>query len=152
MKNMIKACIEYTVLFLLFASIYFVIETVWKHQLTDYRMFILGGVLGVIIGLFNNIFTFETDLFLQGYTGMVTVCLVEAVMGYHWNVIHGFGIWDYSELPLSFVEGQVNLFFAVAWFFLSIVCVFIDDFVWYRFFNREKPYYKLFGKRLDVYR
>lgn len=151
MKKLNKLFTEYLLLFLIYATIYFIIETVWKHKLTDYRMFILGGILGIIIGLFNNLFTYETDLFLQGYTGMITVCLVEAICGYQWNIVKGLGIWDYSQLPFSFVGGQVNLFFAIAWFFLSIICIFIDDFVWYKLFNHEKPYYKLFGKKFELY-
>ena len=92
MKKLSKTLSEYVILFFVYAIIYFVIETVWKHQLTDYRMFILGGFIGVMIGLLNNIFTYETDLLLQGYTGMITVCLIEAVFGYQWNIVQGLGI------------------------------------------------------------
>ena len=64
MKRLIKGLSEYVILFLAYAAIYFMIETVWKGQPADYRMFILGGVLGVLIGLLNNIFTYDTDLLL----------------------------------------------------------------------------------------
>ena len=151
MKKLSKTLSEYVILFFVYATIYFVIETVWKHQLTDYRMFILGGFIGVMIGLFNNIFTYETDLLLQGYTGMITVCLVEAVFGYQWNIVQGLGIWDYTALPFSAVAGQVNLFFALAWFFLSVICIFLDDYIWYKLFHHEKPYYKILGKKFELY-
>lgn len=151
MKKLSKILAEYVILFLVYAAIYFLIETAWKGQLTDYRMFILGGALGVLIGLLNNIFTYDTDLLLQGYVGMITVCLAEAVFGYEWNVLQGLDIWDYAELPFSAVAGQVNLFFAVAWFFLSIICIFLDDFIWYRLFGREKPYYRILGKKFVLY-
>lgn len=151
MKRLIKGLSEYVILFLVYAAIYFMIETVWKGQPADYRMFILGGALGVLIGLLNNIFTYDTDLLLQGYAGMITVCLAEAVFGYQWNVLQGLGIWDYTELPFSAVAGQVNLFFAAAWFFLSVICIFLDDFIWYRLFGHERPYYRILGKRFELY-
>lgn len=151
MKKLSKILSEYVILFLVYAAIYFLIETAWKGQFADYRMFILGGVLGVLIGLLNNIFTYDTDLLLQGYTGMITVCLAEAVFGYKWNVLQGLDIWDYAELPFSAVAGQVNLFFAAAWFFLSIICIFLDDYIWYRFFGHEKPYYRILGKKFVLY-
>lgn len=142
---------EYAFLFLLYGGIYFIIECLWKHAISDWRMAVLGGVMGILIGLLNCFFTYNTDIFLQGIVGSLMVTLAEAVGGYQWNIVEGLGIWDYSALPLSGVNGQVNLFFSIGWFFLSLVCIFLDDAIDYyivKHEGQEPPYYVLFGHKL----
>ena len=149
MNKLFKIIFEYVVLFFVYGIIYFIIETIYKGRATDYRMFILGGLIGCSIGLLNNIFTYDTDILLQGLVGAIIVTLSEAILGYQWNIIEGLKIWDYTNLPCSAIDGQVNLFFFIAWFFLSIVCVILDDVInRYIFKSNEQPYYKLFGKTI----
>ena len=110
-----------------------------------------GGVLGVAVGLINCIFTYETDLVLQGLMGSLIATLSEAIGGYYWNIEQGLGIWDYSALPFSAVDGQVNLFFSIAWFLLSIFVVFLDDAIDYYYVKHDgqkPPYYKIFGYKI----
>ena len=111
----------------IFGGIYFFIECLWKGHLTDWRMFVLAAVIGVLIGSINEFFTYETDLILQCIVGMLIALLCECIGGYQWNIVEGLAIWDYSTLPFSAVGGQINLFFAMAWMFLSGVCIILDD-------------------------
>lgn len=147
MRKFLQAVFEYVILFFIYGGIYFFIECIYKWKISDYRMFLLGGIIGCLIGLVNNIFTFDTDILLQGIYGALMTTLVEAVFGYQWNIVEGLEIWDYSTLPLSGVSGQINLFFFIAWIFLSLVCVLTDDLInYYVLKNQPPPYYKLFGK------
>lgn len=130
-------------LFLTYGFIYFVIECLFKHSITDIRMFILGGLLGVWIGLINNIFSFNTSFILQCIIGSMSTTLAEAILGYQWNIVEGLNIWNYSNLPFSTCAGQVNLFFSFTWLILSGICIILDDYLRYKLFNEEKPYYKL---------
>lgn len=102
----------------------------------------MAGCLGVLIGLINNLFSFETSFILQCLVGTLMATLCEAIFGYQWNIIEGLNIWNYSTLPFSFVGNQINLFFSMAWMGLSGVCIMLDDWIRYKFFNEEKPHYK----------
>ena len=132
---------------IIFGGIYFLIECLWKGHLTDWRMFVLAAVIGVLIGSINEFFTYETDFILQCIVGTLIALICECVGGYQWNIVEGLAIWDYSSLPFSAVGGQINLFFAMAWMFLSGVCIILDDILVYYFHaNEERPYYRI-GKR-----
>ena len=106
-----RKLIKYSILFIIYGTIYFVIECIYKGKLTDWRMFILAGFIGIAIGLINNLFEMNTDFILQCFVGSMIATLSEAVGGYYWNIENNLGIWNYSSLPLSFVGGQINLFF-----------------------------------------
>lgn len=141
--------------FLLFGGLYFLLESAWKGHWTDYRMFILSGVIGLLIGLINNFFTYETDILLQGIVGTLIALLCECILGYNWNVEQGLELWNYSSLPFSAVNDQINLFFAFIWLVLSITCVVVSDYVWWKLFKYKKdipPYYKLFGRKIFQFR
>lgn len=142
-KKLLKVTSKHLVLFLTFGVIYFIIESLYKGHITDYRMFIMAGIIGVLIGLINNLFSFDTNFILQCLVGMMIALLGECICGYQWNIIEQLNIWDYNNLPLSFVGGQINLFFALAWLGLSAVCIYIDDYIRFRFFNEEKPHYTI---------
>ena len=150
-KKVVTYILEYVALFFFYGFIYFIIECIWKQQLTDWRMAVLGGVMGVMIGLINLLFSYDTDLILQGIVGSLLVTLSEAIGGYYWNIELGLNIWDYSSLPFSAINGQVNLLFSIGWFFLSIVCIFLDDVIDYYIIKQKKseaPYYVIFGKMI----
>ena len=118
---------KYLTLFFTYGSIYFIIESIYKHQITDWRMYVLAGCIGVTIGLINILFDYRTDFILQCIVGMLITTLCEAISGYYWNIEHHLGIWDYSALPLTFIGGQINAFFCCCWFVLSGVVIILDD-------------------------
>ncbi len=81
MKKFLQHVFEYLILFFIYGGIYFIIECIYKNKISDYRMFILGVTIGCLIGLVNNIFTFDTDILLQGLFGALVTTLIEAVLG-----------------------------------------------------------------------
>lgn len=143
---MIKNIIRYPFLFCIYGGIYFVIECIYKCKLSDWRMFVLAGFIGIFIGLINNLFEYNTDFILQCIIGTLIATLSEAIGGYYWNIQHGLRIWDYSTLPFSFVGGQVNLFFSLAWMLLSGIVIVLDDVLRWKLCNQRKPAYYIHGK------
>lgn len=142
MKKYIISIFKYLILYVIFGSMYFLIECLWKHELSDYRMFLLAGFLGVFIGLINNLFSWDTSFILQCYVGSLMATLSEAMLGIH-LLNQGIRIWNYENLPLSFCNGTINLFFSLAWVLLSGICIIADDYLRYWLFGEEKPKYYL---------
>ena len=147
----IKYIFEYIALILTYGIIYFLIECIWKQSSSDWRMFILGGFIGFLIGLQNNVFTYDTDFVYQMIVGSLMVTLCEAIFGYQWNTVEGLEIWDYTNTIIYGVAGNVSLFFSLfAWTTLSGIVIILDDYIWhYIFKNGEKPYYIIFGKKFS---
>ena len=141
-----KYILRYSLLFSVYGFIYFVIECIYKGKISDWRMFVLAGFIGVVIGLINNLFSYDTDFILQCLFGTLVATLSEAIGGYYWNIECGLHIWDYSSLPLSFVGGQVNLFFSIIWMFLSGIVIVLDDVIRWKLYGQRKPSYYICGK------
>lgn len=140
---MFKSLVKYLVLFVVFGSVYFGIECIFKGCISDYRMAIMGGLLAVSIGLLNNLFSFDTDFIMQCLFGALLVTLAEAICGIYWTD-NGIYIWDYSSLPFSACHGTVNLFFSCAWFLLSGLVILADDAIRYYIFSETRqPYYMI---------
>lgn len=113
-------------------------------------MFIVGGGLGILVGLINNLFNMDTDFILQCLVGMLIVLIIECIVGYEFNIVRHLMIWDYSKVPLNFVGGQICVPFALCWFLLSGVCIILDDYLRYWLFKEEKPYYIINGVKRRI--
>lgn len=105
-------------------------------------MGVLGGACFVLIGLINEVFTWDTPLCLQGIIGSLIVTTLEFISGLILNVWLNLDIWDYSRVPFN-VMGQICPRFTIGWFFIAIVAVIVDDWLRYRLFDEEKPHYRL---------
>lgn len=138
-------------LFLTGGTIYYLIEAVWKNCFSDgilhWSMFLLGGLCFVIIGGLNEYIPWEMDLIKQGLIGAVVVTSLEFIFGCILNLWLDLGIWDYSNSPLN-ILGQICLPFTIAWFFLAIIAILLDDFLRYKWFGEEKPHYHILNRQL----
>ena len=123
-------------IFLVMGCIYTNIELVCRGY-THPSMLVVGGLCGVLIGLINNIAP-NKKLYKQCLISMVIVTSVEFIAGYILNIKMGLNIWDYSDLPFNFM-GQISLLFSVFWFFLSIIAIWLDDYLRYKFYGDKKP-------------
>lgn len=130
-------------LFFIFGFIYFIIETIWKGHLTHWSMFIVAGIIGTLIGNINEYIPWEMPFLLQCGIGMIIATIIEGISGLILNVQLNLHIWDYSKTPLNFFFQQCCVPFCIIWFILSGICIFIDDYIRYKFFNEEKPHYIL---------
>ena len=132
---------KHFILFWIGAFLYLFIEILYRGH-THWTMGVLGGACFVLIGLINEVFTWNTPIWLQGAIGSLIVTGLEFISGLILNVWLELSIWDYSQMPFNFM-GQICLYFTGAWFFISIVAIVLDDWLRYRLFDEEKPHYRL---------
>lgn len=128
-------------LFIIGGLIYALIEIIFRGY-SHWTMVILGGVCFVLIGLINEHFSWDLELWKQMLISTVIITLGEFITGLIVNVWLGWNVWDYSDMPLN-IMGQICLLFSVIWFFLSLVAIVLDDYLRYWLFKEEKPHYKL---------
>lgn len=126
-------------------GVYMTMELIYR-QYTDYTMFYLAGVIGLIILCINEWLTYETDFLLQIFLCGTSALIGELICGLIFNA--DYHIWDYRELPFNFM-GHIQLYFAVIWYILSAIFIPVLDYIDYHMFPREgiqKPYYKILGR------
>ena len=139
MNKSLKEFLKVAVLFLIGGLAYCGIEILWRGY-THWTMGILGGFCFVIIGGLNNYIPWEMRLWKQALIGSLVVISCEFVSGIILNLFLNLHIWDYSSMPFN-VLGQICLPFTILWFFLSIICIFVDDWLRYVLFKEERPKY-----------
>lgn len=136
-----KSIFKHIILFLIGGIIYCGIELLWR-QYTHISMLVVGGLCFVIIGCYNEFISWDMPIWEQMLFGSATITIIEFISGLIINVWLGLNVWDYSSLPFN-VLGQICLPFCVAWFFISLLSIVIDDYLRYWLFGEEKPHYKL---------
>lgn len=138
----IKQWLKIFILFLIGGFIYVAIELGFRGH-SHWTMFLLGGLCFILIGGLNNYIPWEMSIIKQGIIGALIVTSLEFIFGLVLNLYLNLGIWDYSNMPFN-ILGQICLPFSIAWFFLSFVAIFVDDWLRYILFKEEKPHYHLF--------
>lgn len=133
---------EYLILFLIGGVIYYCIEVAFRGY-SHLSMFILGGICLILIGLVNELFTWDMFIEIQVSIGLGVVLVLEFVTGCIVNLWLGWNVWDYSNLPLNLL-GQICVPFALLWIPLVLFAILLDDFIRYKWFSEEKPRYTSF--------
>ena len=138
-----KQLIKYSILFIIGGTLYYHIEILWRGY-SYLTMFFMGGLCFILIGLINEqYFTFRKSLLLQQGIACLIITSLELLFGLVFNVMLGWGIWDYSKNKFNFM-GQICLKYSVLWFFLSLPAIVLYDYLKYWLFGEEKPKYKVF--------
>lgn len=138
----LKQGIKYLLLYLVGASSYYLLETLWRGY-SHLSMFILGGLCFLLIGLIGeHYFKSHRHLIKQMLISSLIITILELAFGLVVNVRMGLGVWDYTSLRFNFM-GQISLIFTVFWFFLSLPAIFFYDYMRYWLFGEERPSYKL---------
>ena len=122
------------ILFMMFGSFYVAIEILFRNK-SDRSMFVLGGLCGVLIGLLNE-WTTNMSIKKQCLISAIIVTVLEFITGYIVNIKLGLGVWDYSRMPFNLC-GQICLLYSVLWYFLSLVAIWVDDYLRYKLFGEE---------------
>lgn len=135
----LKECLKCALLFLIGGVLYCCVELLWRGR-THWTMAIVGGICFVVIGGLNNYIPWEMPLWKQAGVGSLFVTAMELVVGIPLNLFMKLHIWDYSSLPFNLL-GQICLPFTIAWFFLSLLCIFVDDQLRHILFKEEQPHY-----------
>ena len=121
---------------------YMLIEFLYRGY-SHPSMFILGGLCFIIIGAINETFPWCMPLVSQMTISAVTVTALELIFGFILNIWLKLDVWDYSNMPYNFY-GQICLLFSIFWFFLSLVAIFIDDWLRFKLYDEEFPSYCIF--------
>lgn len=145
-KLTLKLIVKLLFLFVLGGTIYCLIEIVYRGY-THWTMFILGGIAFLTCGSLNEVWEWSTPLITQMFTCSIIITLLEFITGCIVNIILGWNVWDYSDVPFN-VWGQICLPYTIIWFFLSAVAIILDDYIRYWFFGEDKPKYIIFPRNV----
>lgn len=105
---------------------YFCIEMLYRGH-SHWTMMICGGTSLVFIHEFNKKFP---RVFLPARAAVCAsfITALELIFGIFDNVIMGWNVWDYSEMPLNFM-GQICPSFSIYWYLLSLpLCILSSKF------------------------
>ena len=132
---------KYLFLFDVGGLLYVMIELIWRGH-SHWTMFILGGLCFIYLGLINEVLHWETPLWLQILIGAAGITILEFSTGCIVNLVLGWNVWDYSNLPGNFL-GQICPQYMLIWMPVSLVGIVLDDWIRYWKFREERPHYKL---------
>lgn len=145
-NNALKRIIECLLVFISVGTLYFIIECIYKQEMSHWTMFCLAGFVGVIGMLLNDRFTYEMDFLLQVFICTFVTTVLEYIVGIIWNT--DYSIWCYLNLPYN-LDGQICLLFSCIWAILFTICIPILDYVEWKVFKYKAdtpPYYKICGR------
>lgn len=141
-KSKLITLIEEFILFLIGGFIYFNIE-IFVREFSHWSMFIVGGLCFVIIGLLNEVYSWNLLFQWQCLIGSGTITILEFLSGLIINKLLHWNVWDYSDQPFNLM-GLVCLHHSILyWIPLSAIAIVVDDFIRYKFFHEEFPHYHL---------
>lgn len=120
--------------------LYVLIEYLWRGY-SHWTMFIVGGLAFWMIGCINEYIEWSMPLWQQMAIGSLIVTCLEFISGFLINIVLGWQVWDYSNLPFN-ILGQICLPFSIVWFFISFLAIVADDYLRYWLFGEEKPHYQ----------
>ena len=141
-QEYLHLCLKYLLLFWFGGSTYVTME-VLSRGYSHWTMFLLAGIIFIIIGLLNEIWTWDYSIVKQAGIGTIIATILEFITGIIVNIILEWNIWDYSNM-FGNILGQICPLFTILWFFVSIIAIITDDLIRWKFFNEEKPKYKIF--------
>lgn len=151
MKKRLKNLLRILFFYCFSGGVYMTIELIYR-QYTDYHMFYLAGVIGLIILCINEWLSYDTDFLVQVFICGTCALFGELICGLIFNA--NYSIWDYRLLPYNWFNGQIQLYFALIWYLLSAIFIPVLDYIDYYMFpedNKQKPYYKIFGKTIKLF-
>lgn len=121
--------------------LYIAIEILWRGY-SHWTMFFVGGICFALIGLVNEIFTFEMPMVEQMAISSIIITAIEFASGCIINLLLKWNVWNYSDLPFN-ILGQICLPYTALWFLVSAVGIILDDYLRYFLFGEERPHYKI---------
>lgn len=124
---------------IIYGFIYNIIEILYRGY-SHWTMWILAGIIGIFIGLYNDTIEYSVPIEVQAIYGMAIATSLEYFCGCIVNLQLGWKVWDYSNIPFN-LNGQVCIRFSLIWTLLSIICIILDDYVRWIVFKEQKPKY-----------
>ena len=137
---------KYLFLFWFGGTFYITLETICRGY-SLWTMGILAGIVFILIGLINELYTWEIDLLMQVVIGTIVATFSEFVAGCILNLWLKWNIWDYSDMWGN-VLGQICPLFIMIWIPITLVAIILDDIIRWKFLGEEKPQYYIFKKQI----
>ena len=134
--------LKYFTLFIIGGISYYFIEIIYRGY-SHFSMIIVGGICFVLIGAINEFSNKEVPLLLQMILAVLIVDTIELISGIIINKVLLLNVWDYSNLRFNLL-GQISLRSSIAWFFLSLLAIYMNDLLRYLLFSEQIPKYKFF--------
>lgn len=127
----------------IFGMCYFTLEGIYripKGGFANIIMLFIGGLCGVLIGSINQFSKFNNmAVWKQAAIGTVLTLIVEYVSGYVLNIKLGLNIWNYSDMYFN-IKGQICLEFALIWFLLMPIAIWLEDYIRFKFWEEGYEY------------
>lgn len=137
----LKQCCKEIILGYIGGLLYIEIELMWRGY-SHWTMFLLGGICFVCIGRINEVIPWCMPLWQQVMIGTVIITGLEFLTGCIVNILLGWNVWDYSEMPWN-VMGQICVQYMLLWVPVSVAAIITDDYMRYYLFKEERPYYNI---------
>lgn len=130
------------------ASLYLLVEIIYRNY--SFRLSAVMAAVAFVVGdNLNDKFSWKMDLLLQCGIIATLIAGLEAIIG---NIDYYFlhqNMWDYSSLPMSYLNGKICIPFIFVWFVFAFFIVFISDAITYYWLHEgEQPEYWILGKRI----
>lgn len=137
----LNTLLKYFTLFLIGGVTYYFIEILYRGY-SHFSMIIVGGLCFVLVGSINQFYKRDIPLILQMLLSVFIIDTVELISGIIINKILLLNVWDYSYMSYNFL-GQISLRSSIAWFFLSLFAIYMDDLLRYKLYHEHRPKYKI---------
>lgn len=111
-----KAFAGYGVAFLFGFFLYSMLEIAFRGY-THWTMALTGGI--VLMVLYDMEHRLQVHTLWRALMGALFITAFEFTVGVADNLLMGWQVWDYSELPMNLL-GQICLPFSAIWFILCI--------------------------------
>ena len=119
-------------------SLYMVLEGFWRGW-TNISMLFVGGLCAFLIGELNEYEKFYSlKMYQQCLIGTFITLTIEFVSGIILNIWLKLNIWNYYD-TWGNICGQICIPYALLWFMLMPLCIFLDDFIRYEIFKEDQP-------------
>ena len=138
---------KYAFLFWFGGSFYVTLEVLFRGY-SHWSMLILAGAVFIIIGLLNELWSWEAGLILQVLIGTLIATIGEFITGCIVNLWLGWNVWSYEGMWGN-VLGQVTPQFILLWIPITLLAIILDDVIRWRFFNEETPRYWIGSKLIQ---
>ena len=124
---------RYVFVFLMGFFLYGFVEVTGRGY-THWTMCITGGIVLTVIYTLSS--RPAARLIRTCLLGTAAITLIEFAVGVFDNLIMGWQVWDYSDIPLN-ILGQVCPLFSLLWFVLCIPAYFLCRLIDRRFTIRN---------------
>jgi uncharacterized membrane protein len=134
----VKEFLRAVILIAVMGFIYMLMEIIYKGSSSPI-MIAIGGLSAYFVGLLDekNDYFYNKKMSQKCFIGMFITLAMEFSSGMilkHYNII----LWDYSNLPCNLC-GVICLPYAIMWFFLVPLGLFLNDRLRKLIFNEKEP-------------